>query len=63
MLTTMLAVDGGSPSAFRFVVSPKVGDRIGFWRKNALSHATVTGMRHEAGPDGGGRLLVNARSL
>jgi hypothetical protein len=62
MLRTMLSVDDRSPAAFGFVVLPKVGDRIGLWAKNNLTHATVVGMRRETGPDGSGLLLVSARS-
>jgi len=63
MLRTMLSVDGGSPAAFGFVMSPKLGDRIGLWRKNSLAHATIVGVRPEAGPDGAAFLLVSARSM
>jgi hypothetical protein len=63
MLRTVLSVDESRPSAFRFVVRPKVGDKIGFWQKDALSHALVTALRHEAGPDGSGMLVVSARSI
>ena len=62
MLRTMLSVDDSSPCAFPFVVPPKVGDRVGFWR-NGPSHATIVGVRREAAPDGSGLLLVCARSI
>ena len=62
MLRTMLSVDDRSPAAFGFAKLPKVGDRIGFWAKNNLLHATVIGLRRETGPDGSGLLLVCARS-
>jgi hypothetical protein len=63
MLRTMLSVDDRNPSAFGFAMPPKVGDRIAFWVKNSFSQATITGMRHEAGPDGSALLLVCARSI
>ncbi len=63
MLRTMLSVDNGRPSAFPFLVCPKIGDRIGLWRKDAPAHATIVGLRREAGPDGAGLILVSAQSI
>jgi hypothetical protein len=62
MVTTVLSVDDGSPSAFPFAVFPKIGGRICFRSQDRLAHATITGLRRAIGPDGGCLVLVSARS-
>jgi acyl dehydratase len=62
MVRAALSVDEGSASPFRFVKPPKPGDRIGIWRSGSVTMATIVGLRHEAGPDGLGTLMVSARS-
>jgi hypothetical protein len=63
MLRTMLKVDDCSPRAFPFLVWPKVGDMVGVRREDGPTHATITGLRRERGPDGRSLILVSARTL
>ncbi|HYE28349.1 MAG TPA: hypothetical protein VEA61_08970 [Allosphingosinicella sp.] len=62
MIRAALSVDDGSASPFRFVKHPKIGDRIGLSRCGTPTVATIVGLGLGEGADGGGTLLVFARS-
>jgi hypothetical protein len=62
MIWATLSVDECRASPFRFVKQPKLGDRVGYCRSGGPAQATIVALRHEHGPNGLGRLLVDART-